>query len=592
MSPDDLVRAARAWRDEDPDAGDRAEVDALLAAVEAGAGPAASGALDGLRERFGAVLSFGTAGLRGAMGAGPNRMNRAVVIRATAGLAAHLLATGHAGEPVIVGFDARHRSAQMAEDAAAVLAGAGFTVHLGERPLPTPVVAFGILHLGCAAGVVVTASHNPPQDNGYKVYLDDGAQIVPPSDAEVAARIAAVGPLAEVPLAPADDPRIGRVGDDLVEAYLTGAVATAVRTGPSVGPAVRAARARLRIVYTPMHGVGRDVLVPAFERAGFASPAVVPEQGEPDPEFPTVAFPNPEEPGALDLALALADRTGADLLLANDPDADRLLVAVPATGAGSGGAGGWRALTGDEIGALLADWLLAGGTGADRLVVNSIVSSSLLARLAEARGVQSASVLTGFKWIARAALDRPDLRFVYGFEEAIGSSVGTLVRDKDGITAALAVADLVAHEQVAGRTLLDRLDDLACELGAYVTRQRSVRIEGLDGQARMREVVDRLAADPPAVLAGRPVTEVEDLRLGTVLPPTDGVRLYGDGIRLIVRPSGTEPKLKLYAEAVVPVPPAGDLAAARARAPALAAARARAAALAAAILDDAATLTG
>jgi phosphomannomutase len=582
MSPDELVRTARSWRDEDPDAGDRAEVDALLAAVEAGPGPAASEALDGLRERFGAGLSFGTAGLRGAMGAGPNRMNRAVAIRATAGLAAHLRATGHAGEPVIVGFDARHRSARMAADAAAVLAGAGFTVHLGERPLPTPVVAFGILHLGCAAGVVVTASHNPPQDNGYKVYLDDGAQIVPPSDAEIAARIAAVGPLAGVPLAPADDPRIGRVGDDLVEAYLTGAVATAVRSGPAVGPAVgsavRQARAGLRVVYTPMHGVGRDVLVAAFERAGFAAPAVVPEQAEPDPEFPTVAFPNPEEPGALDLALALADRMEADLLLANDPDADRLLVAVPSADR----AGGWRVLTGDEIGALLADWLLAGGTGADRLVVNSIVSSSLLARLAEARGVQSASVLTGFKWIARAASDRPDLRFVYGFEEAIGSSVGTLVRDKDGITAALAVADLAAHEQVAGRTLLDRLDDLARELGAYVTRQRSVRIEGLDGQARMREVVDALAAAPPATLAGRPVTDVEDLRLGKVLPPTDGVRLHGDGIRLIVRPSGTEPKLKFYAEAVVPVPPGGDLAAARAQADALATA----------ILDDAAAITG
>jgi phosphomannomutase len=575
MSPDELVAAARAWRDEDPDADGRAEVDGLLAAVDAGD----ASAVDELRERFGAGLSFGTAGLRGAMGAGPNRMNRAVVIRATAGLAAYLHDTGHAGEAVIVGFDARHGSARMAADAAAVLVAAGFTVHLADRPLPTPVVAFGVLHLGCAAGIVVTASHNPPQDNGYKVYLGDGAQIVPPADVEIAARIAAVGPLDSVPRAADGAPGVHSVGDELVEAYLAGAVATAVRPagegGSGVGPEVVAARAGLKVVYTPMHGVGRDVVVAAFERAGFARPLVVPEQGDPDPEFPTVAFPNPEEPGALDLAFALAARERAGLILANDPDADRLAVVIPA-------GDGWRALSGDEIGVLLADWLLSAGTGPDRLVVNSIVSTSMLSRLAEARGVAAAEVLTGFKWIARAAFDRPDLRFVYGFEEAIGSSVGTLVRDKDGITAALAMADLVAFERVRGRTLADRLDDLARELGAYVTRQRSVRVEGLDGLARMQEVVDALAASPPSTLAGRPVTEADDLRLGKALPPTDGVRLRGDGVRLIVRPSGTEPKLKFYAEAVAPVPPGGDLAAARAEAERTATA----------ILDEAAHLAG
>jgi phosphomannomutase len=480
---------------------------------------------------------------------------------------------------VIVGFDARHRSARMAADAAAVLVAAGFTVHLADRPLPTPVIAFGILHLRCAAGIVVTASHNPPQDNGYKVYLGDGAQIVPPADVEIAARIAAVGPLDSVPRAADGDDggRVHAVGAALVDAYLAGAVATAVRPAAEAGDDVVAARAGLRVVYTPMHGVGRDVVLAAFERGGFAPPAVVPEQGDPDPEFPTVAFPNPEEPGALDLAFALADRRDADLILANDPDADRLAVVIPTPGDG-----GWRALSGDEIGVLLADWLLSAGSGPDRLVVNSIVSTSMLARLAEARGVASAEVLTGFKWIARAAFDRPDLRFVYGFEEAIGSSVGTLVRDKDGITAALAVADLVAFEQVRGRTLADRLDDLARELGAHVTRQRSVRVEGLDGLARMREVVDALAASPPATLAGRPVTEAEDLRLGKALPPTDGVRLRGDGVRLIVRPSGTEPKLKFYAEAVAPVPPGGDLGRARAEAERTALA----------ILDDAAHLAG
>jgi phosphomannomutase len=581
MTPDELVAAARAWRDEDPDPADRAEIDALLSAVAEGAGDPK--ALEELRDRFGVSLAFGTAGLRGEMGAGPNRMNRAVVTRATAGLAAHLAATGHAGEPVIVGYDARHRSARLAADAAAVFAAAGFPVRLGDRPLPTPVVAFGIRHLGCAAGVVVTASHNPPRDNGYKVYLGDGAQIAPPIDADIAARIAAVGPLSAVARAPDGDPRVTPVGDELVAAYVEGAVATAL---PDVTTDdVAADRARLRVVYTPMHGVGRDVLVAAFRRAGFAAPDVVPAQGDPDPDFPTVPFPNPEEPGALDLAFDLATRTGADLVLANDPDADRLAVALPEPGAGPGA--GWRALTGDEAGALLADWLLAQGTGTDRLVVTTMVSTSLLGRLAAARGVAYAEVLTGFKWIARAASDRPDLRFTYGFEEAIGSSIGTLVHDKDGITAALAVADLVATERARGRTAFDRLDDLARELGVHATGQRSVRIEGLDGLARMRAVVDRLATAPPATLAGRPVTEVEDLRTGRRLPPTDGVILRGEGVRLVVRPSGTEPKLKAYAEAVVPPPPAGD---AKTDGDGLAVARAEADRTVAALLEDAARL--
>jgi len=581
MEPDELVAAARAWRDEDPDPETRAEVDRLLGQAATGGdthGADATGRgpdLPALADRFGATLQFGTAGLRGEMAAGPNRMNRAVVIRATAGLAAHLEATGHAGEPVIVGFDARHRSDRFARDAAAVLAAAGFLVHLADRPLPTPVVAFGVTHLGCCAGIQVTASHNPPRDNGYKVYLGDGAQIVPPTDAEISAQIDRVGPLATVPRAAADDLRITTAGDDLVEAYIAGAVAQA--TAPGARDA--------GLVYTPLHGVGRDVLREVLVRAGFDPPAVVPEQGDPDPDFPTVAFPNPEEPGALDLALALAVAADADAVLANDPDADRLAVALPRRGgaevpvagstASSGstaspgsappGAGGWRALTGDEIGVVLADWLLEQGSGADRLVVTTIVSSSMLGRLAAARGVEYAETLTGFKWLARAGLDRPDLRFVYGYEEALGSCVGTLVRDKDGITAALAFAELVASEKARQRTPLDRLDDLARELGVHATGQRSVRIEGVGGLDRMRAAVDRLAAAPPAVLAGMPVTEVEDLGLGRRLPPTDGVALRGEGVRLIVRPSGTEPKLKCYAEAVVPVPPGTDLATARAR---------------------------
>jgi phosphomannomutase len=548
MTPDDLVVAARAWRDEDPDPATRGEAQRLLE------GDGARPDLDGLRDRFGASLAFGTAGLRGEMGAGPNRMNRVTVMRATAGLAGYLADTGHAGEPVIVGFDARHGSATFAADAAAVLAGAGFTVNLADGPIPTPVLAFGVRHLGACAGVQVTASHNPPRDNGYKVYLGNGAQIIPPADADIAARIDAVGPLGSVERAPAGDPRVEPVGAELVDAYVAGAVSTVPRRSGSN-------RGELGVVYTPLHGVARDVLLAAFARAGFPAPAVVPEQSDPDPDFPTVAFPNPEEPGALDLALGLAADRGADVVIANDPDGDRLAVALP----GRPG-GGWRPLTGDEIGILLADWLLEPGGDGSRLVVTTVVSSSMLGRLADARGVAFAETLTGFKWVVRPALERPELRFVYGYEEALGSCVGTLVRDKDGITAALAFADLVAAERKRGRSVLDRLDDLARELGVHATAQRSIPFQGLDGMARMEAAVDALADAPPETLIGVPVTEVEDLRRGERLPPTEGIVLRADGIRLVVRPSGTEPKLKCYAEAVVPVAGEGpeDLAAARA----------------------------
>ena len=498
------------------------------------------------------------------MGAGPNRMNEAVVLRATAGLAAYLTDTGHAGEPVIVGFDARHKSSSFASAAASVLAGAGFPVFLASHPLPTPLVAFGVLHLECCAGIQVTASHNPSRDNGYKVYLGDGAQIVPPADSEISAHIAAVGPLAEIATKPAQN---GPLLSQLPEAYVEKAVATALQ--------VPIGARDVRVVYTPLHGVGRDVVLAAFDRAGFEPPSVVAEQAEPDPDFPTVAFPNPEEPGALDLALALAQGDAADVVLANDPDADRLAVAVPTGGGGAG----WRALTGDEIGILLADWLLLHGEGPNRLVATTIVSSSMLGRLAGARGVAYAETLTGFKWVVRPALAQPNLEFVYGYEEALGSCVGTLVRDKDGITAGLAFAELVAFEKARGRSVLDRLDELARELGVHATRQRSIPGVGA-------EVVDRLASSPPSQIAGRPVTSVEDLRRGERLPPTEGVVFRGDGVRLIVRPSGTEPKLKCYAEAVVPLDaldaPGADLAAARAAA----------ATTVDALLTEAATLVG
>jgi len=447
---------------------------------------------------------------------------------------------------VVVGRDARHGSAEFAADTAAVVAGAGREVVVSPGPIPTPVLAFAIRHLGAAAGVVVTASHNPPADNGYKVYAGDGAQIVPPWDAEIAAHMAAVERVADLPLAPARDPRISVLGDDVVDAYLDGVAGLRATDGP----------VDLRVAYTPMHGVGLDVLQRAFARAGLPAPAVVAAQASPDPDFPTVAFPNPEEPGAMDLLLELATAEGADVAIANDPDADRLAVAVPGPRAG---VGGWRVLTGDEVGLLLADHLLRHGRGDGGLLVTTVVSSSALGALAARHGVAFVETLTGFKWLARAAMARPELRPVLGYEEALGYSVGSLVRDKDGIGAAVVAVEAV-HALVANRSsVAQRLAELAVELGLHRTRQRSIRFEGLDGAARMAAAVDAVRSAPPAVLGGVEVTEVEDLALGERLPPTDGVILRGEGLRVVVRPSGTEPKLKLYVEVVRSVDAVADV---------------------------------
>jgi phosphomannomutase len=560
MKLDELLIRARTWADEDPDPRTRDELIRLIGAAEQGSVPEVTA----LRDQFLAPLAFGTAGLRGQMGPGPNRMNRSVVIRATAGLAAYLADQGLAGEPVVVGHDARHNSAAFAADTAAVLAAAGHPVWSVDRPVPTPVVAYGVRRLGCCAGVQVTASHNPRQDNGYKVYLGDGAQIVPPADSGIAAHIAAVGPLASVPRAAAADPLITAVGDELIADYRRDVV------GLAVAPAER----ELAVAYTPLHGVAADVVTDVFAQAGFAPLHVVEAQVRPDPDFPTVVFPNPEEPGALDMALALADEVGADVVIANDPDGDRLAVAVPsptaasaATAAATAATSGWRVLSGDEIGVLLADWLLEHGSGPDRLVATTIVSSSMLGRLAAARGVRSAETLTGFKWIVRPALAQPELEFVFGYEEALGSCVGSLVRDKDGISAALSFAELVATERRRGRSVLDRLDDLSRELGVHATAQLTIPLAGSGASAAATAgaaAVDRLVGAPPSKLAGIAVSEVVDLRRGERLPPTDGVILRGEGVRLIVRPSGTEPKLKCYAEAVVsPAEATADLAAAR-----------------------------
>ncbi|MFP3988326.1 phospho-sugar mutase [Streptomyces sp. E11-3] len=528
---DDLIARAKTWLAEDPDAETREELAKLIDAE----------ATDELADRFSGTLQFGTAGLRGELGAGPMRMNRSVVIRAAAGLAAYLKGQGKDGGLVVVGYDARYKSADFARDTAAVMTGAGLRAAVLPYPLPTPVLAFAIRHLGAVAGVEVTASHNPPRDNGYKVYLGDGSQIVPPADAEIAAEIAAVGALADVPR-----PESGwqTLGDEVLTAYLERTDAVLAAGSP------RTARA----VYTAMHGVGKDTVLAAFARAGFPEPVLVAEQAEPDPAFPTVAFPNPEEPGAMDLAFATARRTSPapDLVIANDPDADRCAVAVP-------DGGDWRMLRGDEVGALLAAHLVRRGvTGT---FAESIVSSSLLGRIAEAAGLGYEETLTGFKWIARVE----GLR--YGYEEALGYCVDPEgVRDKDGITAALLVAELASELKEQGRTLLDLLDELAVEHGLHATDQLSVRVEDL---SLIANAMRRLREQPPVALAGLPVTRAEDLTQGTdALPPTDGLRYTLDGARVIVRPSGTEPKLKCYLEVVVPVagPDSASLDAARATA--------------------------
>ncbi|WP_329064187.1 phospho-sugar mutase [Streptomyces sp. NBC_01429] len=528
----DLIARARAWQAEDPDAETRAELGALIDA----------GDLDALADRFSGTLQFGTAGLRGELGAGPMRMNRAVVIRAAAGLAAYLRARGDGEGLVVIGYDARYKSADFARDTAAVVTGAGLRAAVLPGPLPTPVLAFAVRHLGAVAGVEVTASHNPPRDNGYKVYLGDGSQIVPPADAGIAAEIAAVGALETVPR-PDDGWEI--LGDDVPAAYLA-------RTDAALTPgSARTAR----IVHTALHGVGTQTLLAAFARAGFPAPVPVPEQAEPDPAFPTVAFPNPEEPGAMDLAFATARRVDPDLVIANDPDADRCAVAVPDAGSEAG----WRMLTGDEVGALLAAHLVS--RGATGVFAESIVSSSLLGRIAGAAGLGYEETLTGFKWIARVE----GLR--YGYEEALGYCVDPEgVRDKDGITAALLVAELASELKERGRTLTDLLDDLAVTHGLHATGQLSVRVKDL---SLIADAMRRLRERQPTTLAGLRVASAEDLNRGTeALPPTDGLRYHLDGAyraRVIVRPSGTEPKLKCYLEVVVPVEDATALAAARAR---------------------------
>jgi phosphomannomutase len=550
MDPAELRARTQRWIADDPDPATRAELFALLAQPD----PAKTD----LADRFAGPLAFGTAGLRGVLGAGPNRMNRAVVARATWGLARELLASvpNAAERGVVVGGDARRMSREFVEDVAAILAGAGLPVVLFGDPVPTPLVGFTVKRLRAAAGVVITASHNPPEYNGYKVYWENAAQIVPPVDARIAAAIERA-PSARVVVRPALDVlrEQGRVTDapsDSEAAYLAGVAALAVH--PDEG------QRDLHIVYTPLHGVGDAVVRRALAAARFTRVESVPEQQKPDGAFPTVAFPNPEEPGSMDRAVALARAGEADLILANDPDVDRLAVAVRE-------GGDYRQLTGNELGVLLGHYLLTEKpVTRPRAVLASIVSSPLLGRIAADLGVRYEETLTGFKWIAARAiaLEREGFEFVFGYEEALGYCVGSVVFDKDGISAALLAAEIAAVLKQRGETIGGALEAIARRWGVFTSAQVSLTRKGAAGVAAIRAMMAGLRASPPRQLAGDPVVGVIDYQAGVRdLPRSDVIALeLGSGSRVVARPSGTEPKAKFYFD-VRAAPEGGDVAAAR-----------------------------
>ena len=529
----DLTTAAAEWIAGDPDPVTRAELQGIVD----------SGDTEELTERMGATLQFGTAGLRGRVEAGSNRMNRATVIRATKGLADYLLATTGVDQgPVVVGRDARLSSATFMDDTISVLVAAGFQVRYFADPAPTPLVAYASLHLGGVAAVVVTASHNPPADNGYKVYEQNGAQIIPPTDSGIAAAIAAVGPASEVSRSEIVGAAAQPIGDDLFDDYL---LDVAQGLPGSTGDRT------ISIVYAAMHGVGGKYVVAALDRFGFSRVHPVAAQFEPDGHFPTVAFPNPEEPGAMDLSHDLAMSIDADLVIANDPDTDRLAVSIPEPGIG------FRQLTGNQIGVLLADYLLADSATERPLVFNSIVSSPMLASIADEYGAGYDRTLTGFKWIWNAALDlEAEGRgsYVFGYEEALGYSVGQTVRDKDGISAAVAFAALVATAKADGQTVWDRLADLYRRHGLWVSTQKSIVRPGAEGADEIAAAMELLNERTPEALGGLPVTGVTDYRRGAderprYLAATPLVELsLGDAGRALIRPSGTEPKLKIYVD--------------------------------------------
>jgi phosphomannomutase len=529
-----LLSAARAWQAQDPDPETRGELDSLIVAAQSGSADAVAD----LHSRFDERLAFGTAGLRGAIAAGPNRMNRVLVAQAAAGFARWLLEHAEDGTPsVVIGYDGRKNSDVFARDTAELMAGAGVHAILLPRLLPTPVLAFAVRHLDVSAGVMVTASHNPANDNGYKVYLgglDQGSQIVSPVDAEIAAHIldVAAGSIADLPRSD----RYEVASDEVEQAYIDATVDVA-RSG--------APRDAVSFTYTAMHGVGWRTARAAFERAGFADPTIVTEQVDPDAAFPTVAFPNPEEPGALDLAFRTARDAGSDVVIANDPDADRLAVAIPDPST----ADGYRRLSGNEVGALLG-WRAAelavadaGEQGPFGALACSIVSSPALSAVARAYKLDFADTLTGFKWVSRA----PGL--IFGFEEALGYLVNPdTVRDKDGISAAVAFLDLANALAADGHSIGDRLDAFAERFGHFASDQISLRVTDL---SRIGEIMAALRSTPPSHLGDVKVSEIDDLSEGFGgLPPSDVLRiLLEDGSRVMVRPSGTEPKLKIYIDA-------------------------------------------
>ncbi len=563
MDPNELHQAAQRWLEEDPDPETRAELQGILD----------RGDEEALADRFDRRLEFGTAGLRGVIGAGPNRMNRSVVIRTTAGLATYLLA--HVPDArergVVVGCDGRRLSAAARADVAAVLAGHGIRALVFRPLVPTPLTAFAVSHLGAAAGVMVTASHNPAEYNGYKVYWGNGAQIIPPHDHGIAEAIETIGPLPKIPRLSEEEARQGGrwvdLDEDVIAPYLEEVHALSRRVD---------GRNQVKIVYTPLHGVGGALALRTLSRFGFEDVHPVVEQMEPDPLFPTVRFPNPEEAGAMDLALALGAKSSAGLILANDPDADRLAVAVRRAD------GSYRQLSGNEVGALLADYLLEQDSlGGDRLLLTTIVSTPMVGELARLAGVRYEEVLTGFKWIANRAMEleaQAGTRFVMGFEEALGYSIGSVCRDKDGLSAAALFAELAAHAALEGEDVLDRLEALYRKVGLYLSRQDGFTAPGADGHARIRETMARLRREPPDAIGSRRVLARRDYLRGVrtpsegkaeplALPSSDvlAFELEG-GSRVIARPSGTEPKIKYYFDLREQVAQDESLDAARSRA--------------------------
>ena len=539
---DDLRARAEAWISDDPDPATRDELRGLLD----------RGAWDEIADRFAGRLEFGTAGLRGVLGAGPNRMNRAVVRAASAGLCAYLERTtpGAKERGIAVGYDGRRMSAQFAVETAEVATARGFRVHLFQTVEPTPVLAFACKRTNAAAGVMVTASHNPPEYNGYKVYWGNGAQIIPPHDVGIAQAIDQVGPLLEVPLRPLDQARaaglVTTLGDALEDEYH--AEIQKLLVSPDVPRDVR-------IAYTALHGVGDRHVRRALATAGFTEVHSVESQAQPDGTFPTVRFPNPEEPGAMDAVLERAREVDAELVIANDPDADRLALAVRTA------PGAYVQLTGNEVGCLLGHYLLEhGDKSGSRAVISSIVSSPMLGAIAQVHGAHWEHVLTGFKWIANRAMDleASGQRFVFGYEEALGYTVGSLVRDKDGVSAALLAAEVAAWCKAQGRTILDELELMSRRYGLYLSKQVSVTMKGSDGAQRIARIMDGARAQPPEALGTHAVLAVQDLtrgerrvRGGAVeklsLPSSNVIAFELDGgHRVMLRPSGTEPKIKYY----------------------------------------------